>query len=244
TLGLGPQERRRGDVLDRETATSCHGLRLLELLERVDGGPHDVDLVGRAERLGEHVVHSGALEDGAHRTAGDHTGAGGGGAQQDDACRILTLDRVHHGALDAGDAEEVLLRLLDTLGDRRGDLLGLAVADADGAVAVTHHHEGGEGEPTAALDDLRHAVDAHDALEERRLLGVLTAAATALTPSAVAALAAPVVAVVGVGVPPAGGRGTVVPLLCSHIQILFSSCVRAAITAPGRPRERRLRRQP
>src|SRR5699024_5941118 len=176
--------------------------------------------------------------------AGDHTGAGGGGAQQDDACRILTLDRVHHGALDAGDAEEVLLRLLDTLGDRRGDLLGLAVADADGAVAVTHHHEGGEGEPTAALDDLRHAVDAHDALEERRLLGVLTAAATALTTTAVAALAAPVVAVVGVGGPPAGGRGTVVPLLCSHIQILFSSCVRAAITAPGRPRERRLRRQP
>src|SRR5699024_8593500 len=106
---------------------------------------------------------------------------------------------------------------------------------------VTHHHEGGEGEPTAALDDLGDAVDAHDALEERRLLGVLTAAATTLT----AALAtAPLVAVAGVVVPPAGGRGTVVALLCSHIQILFSSCVRAAVTAPGRPRGRRRRRRP
>src|SRR5699024_6191104 len=112
-----------------------------------------------------------------------------------------------------------------------------------GAVAVTHHHEGGEGEPAAALDDLRHAVDAHDALEERRLLGVLPAAA-ALTATALAALAATAgIAVVGVVVPPAGGRGAVVPL-CSHIQILFSSCVRAAITAPGRPRERRRRRRP
>src|SRR5690606_8975919 len=180
------------------------------------------------------------------RTAGDHAGAGGGGAQQDDACRILTLDRVHDGALDARDAEEVLLRLLDALGDRRGHLLGLAVADADGAVAVADHHEGGEGEATAALDDLGDAVDAHDALEERRLLGVLTATATTLAAAAVAALAAAaiVVAVAGVVVPSAGGRGTVATLLCSHIQILFSSCVRAAVTAPGRPRGRRRRRRP
>src|SRR5690606_55169 len=222
-----------------------HGLGLLELLERVDGRPHDVDRVGRAERLREDVVDARALEDGADRTTGDHTGTGGRRAQQDDARCILALDRVHDGALDAGDAEEVLLRLLDTLGDRRRHLLGLAIADTDGAVAVTHHHEGGEGEATAALDDLGDTVDAHDTLEERRLLGGLTATATTLTTAAVAALAAAaLVAVAGVGIPPAGGRGTVATLLCSHIQILFSSCVRAAVTAPGRPRGRRQRRRP
>src|SRR5699024_7644048 len=90
----------------------------------------------------------------------------------------------------------------------------------------------------------RDSVDAHDALEERRLLGVLTATATTLAAAAVAALTATALVAVGVVVPPAGGRGTVASLLCSHIQILFSSCVRAAITAPGQPRGRRLRRRP
>src|SRR5690606_22280037 len=106
--------------------------------------------------------------------------------------------------------------------------------------AVTDHHEGGEGEATAALDDLGDAVDAHDALEERRLLGLLSAAAAATLATA-AALTGPAIAavVVGVVVPPAGGRGTIASLRCSHVQILFSSCVRGAITAPGRPRGRR-----
>jgi hypothetical protein len=80
---------------------------------------------------------------------------------------------------DAGHAEEVLLRLLDALADRQRHLAGLAVADADHAVAIADHDERGEAEATAALDDLRDAVDGHDALEELALVGV--AAATAVT---------------------------------------------------------------
>ena len=79
---------------------------------------------------------------------------GGGRTQQDDTGSGLTLHGVRDGALDAGDLEEVLLGLLDTLGDRRGNLLGLAVADAHGAVAVADDHEGGEAEATTTLDDL------------------------------------------------------------------------------------------
>jgi hypothetical protein len=77
----------------------------------------------------------------------------------DDAGGSLALDRVRDGALDARDLEELLLGLLDTLGDRRGHLLGLAVADADGAVAVADDDQGGEAEATATLDDLGDAVD-------------------------------------------------------------------------------------
>src|SRR4029453_450002 len=69
------------------------------------------------------------------------------------------------GAGDAGHGVEVLLGLLDALGDRRGPLLGLAVADADLAVAVAHDHEGGEAEAPTTLDDLGHAVDGDDALD-------------------------------------------------------------------------------
>ncbi|BDZ41186.1 hypothetical protein GCM10025865_04850 [Paraoerskovia sediminicola] len=93
------------------------------------------------------------------------------------------------GALDAGDAEEVLLGLLDALRDRGGHLLGLAVADADLTVTVADDDESGEAEATTTLDDLRHAVDRDDALDELVLVrGVVAAAAT--TVAAPAALAA------------------------------------------------------
>src|SRR6185295_14596422 len=97
---------------------------------------------------------------------------------------LLALHRVRDRALDAGDPEEVLLGLLDALGDRGRDLLGLAVADADHAVAVTDHHEGGEAEATTTLDDLRDPVDRDDALDVLALLG--TAAATVVATPALA----------------------------------------------------------
>ena len=62
----------------------------------------------------------------------------------------------------SGDLEEVLASLLGALLDREGHLLGLAVAEADTAVAVADHHERGEREPTTALDDLRDTVDVDD----------------------------------------------------------------------------------
>src|SRR5205823_1614497 len=96
---------------------------------------------------------------------------------------------VRDGALDAGDLEELLLGLLDTLGDRRGHLLGLAVADAHGAVAVAHHHECGEAEAAATLDDLGNTVDGHHALDVGALLS-LVAATVATVVAAVAAVAA------------------------------------------------------
>ncbi len=145
-----------------------------------DGRVDDVDRVGGPERLAQHVVDAGALEHGAHRATGDDAGTGAGRLEQHDAGGRLALDRVRDGRADARHAEEVLLGLLDALGDRRGHLLGLAVADADLAVAVAHDHEGGEAEATTALHDLGDAVDRDDALDVRVLLD---RAATATRPS-------------------------------------------------------------
>ena len=119
----------------------------------------------------------GALQHRAHRATGDDTGTGAGRAQQHHTGGGLTLHAVDDRAADARDAEEVLLRLLDTLGDRRRHLLGLAVADADQAVAVADDHQGGEAEAPTTLDDLGHAVDRDQALDVRSL--VLRAAAAA-----------------------------------------------------------------
>src|SRR5690606_13405865 len=151
-----------------------------------------------AQRLGQDVVDASGIQDGADGTAGDDTGTRRGRTQQHDAGGVLGRDRVRDRLLDAGDAEEVLLRLLDTLRDGRGDLLGLAVAHADHAIAIAHDDECSEGEATAALHHLRHAVDRDDVLDELALLlAVLTVAATA--PALTATTAAATAAIAGVG---------------------------------------------
>ena len=116
---------------------------------------------------------------------------------------------MRNGLLDAGNAEEVLLRFLDTLGDGGRNFLRLAVAHADHAVAVSDHDESREGEPTSTLDDLRHAVDRDDVFDELVLVVtvVATAASTAFAASATltalstlaAATGGTVTAVVGAG---------------------------------------------
>jgi hypothetical protein len=75
--------------------------------------------------------------------------------------------------------------------DGGGNLLGLAVPDADHPVAVTHHHEGGEAEAPAALDHLGHAIDRDHVLKVGGLLVGRAAAPvlTALAPLATAAAA-------------------------------------------------------
>ncbi|GAA2802339.1 hypothetical protein GCM10020219_087100 [Nonomuraea dietziae] len=142
--------------------------------------------------------------------------------QEDDAGRLLTLHGVRDGALDAGDAEEVLLRLLDTLGDGRGDFLGLAVADADQAVAVTDDNQGGEAEATTTLHDLGHSVDLHYTLDVRDALvsGATAAIVTTVTPLATGAATA--------------------TRSCSHQWFLFSVAIRTRARLRERcPREPR-----
>src|SRR3954465_12329670 len=219
-----PQHRRRGAVLQGQTAARRDLLGTDEVLQRLHGRVHDVDRVRRAQALGEHVVDACALEDGTHRTAGDDTGTGAGRLQQDDAGRGLTLHRVRDRAGDPGHPVEVLLGLLDTLGDRRGHLLGLAVADTHGAVAVADDDQRGEAEAPAALDDLRHAVDGHDALDEVALLG----GSASLAPPAVTTVPAVVAA-----------AGAAAASLWSWHQTSLSIRSLVFIRSPDRPRGRR-----
>src|SRR5688572_10397606 len=149
----------RGDVLQGQTAAGRDLLGTDEVLQRLHRGVHDVDRVRRTEALREHVVDAGALQHGTHRATGDDTGTGAGRLEEHHSGRRLTLHRVRDGAGDPRHGVEVLLGLFDTLGDRRGYLLGLAVADADLAVTVAHDHQGGEAEASTTLDDLGHTVD-------------------------------------------------------------------------------------
>ncbi len=128
--------------------------------------PAMVDRVLGAQGLGQDVVDAGQLEHRAHAAAGDDAGTGGRRLQEDAAgaedARGLMGDR----RAVTRNPEQVLLRALDALLDRERDLVGLAVADADDRLLVTDDHEGRERETTAALDDLRDAIDLDDALLE------------------------------------------------------------------------------
>src|SRR5712692_1957253 len=99
-------------------------------------------------------MHARTLQHGAHRAAGDDAGPGAGWLEQHHARGLLALHGVRDGPSDPGHLEEGLLSRLDALGYRGGHLLGLAVADANRAVAVADDDQGGEAEPAAALDDL------------------------------------------------------------------------------------------
>src|SRR3954447_13896608 len=219
--GTRPEHGGRGDVLERQTAAGRDLLGADEVLQRLHGGVHDVDRVRGTQALGEHVVDARTLQDGAHRTTGDDAGTGAGRLQQDDAGRCLTLHRVRDGAGDPGHPVEVLLGLLDTLGDRRGHLLGLAVADTDGAVAVADDDQRGEAEAPAALDDLRHAVDGDHALDVVALLGRRATGAP------------PAVTTVAAVVPAAGAAAA---SLWSWHQTSLSISL-SIIRSPARPRE-------
>lgn len=85
-------------------------------------------------------------------------------------------------ALDARNLEEGLLGFLDTLGDGRGNFLGLAVTDTYSAVTVAHHDQRGEAEAATTLDNLGDAVDRDNALNVSGLLGGRATVATLPVP--------------------------------------------------------------
>ena len=111
-------------------------------------------------------MDAGRLEDLPGRAAGDHTGTGSRGLEHHPRRVVLAHHLVRDGGAGERDREQVLLGLFHALLDRGRDFLRLAVAETDVAVPVADHHERGEREPPAALDDLRDSVDGDDSLVE------------------------------------------------------------------------------
>ena len=103
------------------------------------------------------------------------------------------------------DVEQLLLRALGALADGVGNLVRLAIADADVALLVANDGQGRKTEAAAALNDLGAAVDEDNLLDEgwavagRRGRGVAITAGTTIE---VAALGTIRIALLGV----AGGR--------------------------------------
>src|SRR5262249_18287758 len=150
-LAVGVEQAGGNELLGVETPQAGDLVGPLEALETGDGGPGDVDGGGRAPRLGEHVGDSGLLEDGARRAPGADARAPGRRLEQHAAGAGLADDGVRDRGAGERNGEEVLARLFGALLDGEGHFLRLAVAEADAALAVADHDEGGEAEAPTTL---------------------------------------------------------------------------------------------
>ncbi len=117
----------------------------------------------------------GQFEDRPHRTACDDPRTGRGRLEHHPSGTDLHRHGVGDRAFDHRDGHEFLASLFDALADGFGHFAGLTDGEADFPLLVADHDERGKAEPLAALDDLGHAVDAHDGLFESLVVAVATA---------------------------------------------------------------------
>src|SRR5579864_4036823 len=166
------RRRRAGDFLDVLAAQPGHVRRVLELHQRVESRPNHVVMVGRSERLRQHVVNAGRLDDRPHRAAGDDAGAVGRRLQEHRASPEVAEHGMGNRRAPHRHPHQGLLRRLNRLLDRRRHFLRLADAEADHAAAVPDHDERAEAQILAALDDLRDTADVDDRVLQLELSGV------------------------------------------------------------------------
>src|SRR4051794_23126382 len=150
-----------------DVAACRHRTRRILMLQRVEGGANHVVGIRRADRLRHHVLDAERFEHRAHRTAGDDAGTGRSRAQIDAAGAVAAGDVVmQRAAFAKGNARQIALRRLGRLADRLGNFARLAVAETDPTLLVADHNQRRKAEALAALDDLRHAIDVDELIDE------------------------------------------------------------------------------
>src|SRR5581483_3747216 len=122
-------------------------------------------------------------------TSGDHAGARRRGLHENASGAMLADHLVRNRRAGHRNRHHLAPGGIHGLAHRLRHLVRLARRDANLALPVAHRHECIEREATAALDDLRHAIDRDDVLDESALFALVGAAATALAAARAAAAA-------------------------------------------------------
>ena len=118
------------------------------------------------DALAQDVGNSGRFHHGSHAGAGDDTGAGGGGLEQDMPRAEAARDLERNAVVHQRHPKERLLGVLDPLANGLGHLVGLAQPVSDHGRFVAYHHQRIETEAPSTLYHLGHAADVDDLLLE------------------------------------------------------------------------------
>jgi hypothetical protein len=165
---------------------------ILQLVQRGHGSLHQV-LRGLVERtLGEDVSDAGELRRrvGTLLAGGSRPCPDAAGARMTVLAPLVPLT----GVRDRRALEFTFTRLLTARpwspSRRPSDFVGLAVNDADVALAIARDDERAEAEGSAALDDLGAAIDANDSRLHAGLVAIAIASAARAATTTTAALSA------------------------------------------------------
>ena len=151
------------------SAQTCHGVGVAHLGERGHSRLHEVVGVGRALGLRKNVLYAHGLEHGAHRTAGLHAGTGSRRLHEHAGAAELGLLLMGNRGVDDGNLDEILLCVLNALGDSGGYLIGLAETIADNSLLVADYNDRGETEMTASLGHLGDSLDGNQSVLELKV---------------------------------------------------------------------------
>lgn len=120
---------------------------------------HHRDMVTGTTRFSEDVFDASSLKHGTNGTTGDQAGTGRSGLKKDLATISNTHDVVRDRVALEFHGHEVLFGVLGALFNRIGNLVSLAVTDANATFTVTDNTKSGEAETTATFNDLGATVD-------------------------------------------------------------------------------------
>src|SRR5690606_12636640 len=126
-------------------------LRRSHVFQTIESGANDVDRVGRAVALGQHVLDTGHFQHGAHGTAGDDAGTFGRRLHVHARRTVVGIDRVlQRGAVQL-DLDHVAASRFQGFLDGLRHFTRLATTETDLALAVANYGQRGERHDAAAF---------------------------------------------------------------------------------------------
>lgn len=146
----------------RLAAETKYFFRISQLREAIERRSNRIEGVAPAERLRDDVVSADQFDHRADCASGNDPGSVDRRLEQDVLAAEETMDFMRDRSALERNMHEVLLGLLNGLGNGDRDFGGFPLADSYPSVTVADHDQRTKIKPLAALHDLRHAVDEDD----------------------------------------------------------------------------------
>ena len=145
--------------VERNTTELGNHIRILHLEECIDSSLHHTMGIRRALAFCKHVLHSNTLKYCTHSTTSDNTRTRGCRFQENFCTTVFATLLVGNSALQNGDADKVLLGIINTFLHCSLNLLSFAKTVSYNTVFISNNDNGSKGESSTTFGDLGDAID-------------------------------------------------------------------------------------